>query len=272
MRSIFLVAIVLAASTAVAQPKKKTKLSPEAKQHMELALAAYGKADYDTAAREFGAAYEIDKEPSLLYGMAQAKRLGGHCAEAVPLYQRYLETKPNKSQVAAARSGIKLCEGAASKPTPDPTPPPDPTPAPASDPPPTPDPTPAPPAADPVAPPVDPVVVASPPPPPRDAPPWYTDRLAGFVTLGGIAVAGIGVGYLVAYRGTMSDADGAMFLDEYDDLLAKATTQRRIAVVGLGVGSAAIISGVLLYTMRDRAPRDVAVGTDGRSLYFAGEF
>jgi tetratricopeptide (TPR) repeat protein len=266
MRFILAVVVLLAVpSLAAAQPKK---LAPEAKQHLDLALKAYGADDYETAALEFDAAYKIDPEPSLLYGLAQAKRLGGHCDEALPIYKRYLDTKPTKSQVAAARSGIKLCEAAPKPaPPPDPVKPPDPPPP---DPEP-PDPPPPPVVADTTVtpPPPDP-----PPPPPSDGPPpWYTDKLGGALTIGGIAAAGVGVGFLVAYRGTMDKADAAEFLDDYDALLDKATTQRRIAYTGLAVGSAAIIGGVLVYVMRDRAPRDgVALGSDGRTLFVAGSF
>jgi hypothetical protein len=153
----FLVALALTwPSLAVAEDPH---LEGPARAHVEAGKAAYAAADYDVASREFEAAYAASPEPVLLYSWAQARRLGGHCADAIALYQRFLATSPTEAQITAARTGISLCEQPSTAHAPPPEPPPPPSPLPSS---------PSPP------PPRDP-----PPPAPLARPSWYRDPVGG---------------------------------------------------------------------------------------------
>ncbi|HEU5058851.1 MAG TPA: hypothetical protein VFU21_20095 [Kofleriaceae bacterium] len=73
------------------------------------ALAHYRDGDYESAARDFRAAYEIEADPELLYALGQALRLAGDCAGAIDAYQDFLITDPDEQQAAAAREKIEVC-------------------------------------------------------------------------------------------------------------------------------------------------------------------
>jgi len=231
------------------------KLKPEAQVHLDAALAAYNAKDYPTAIREFDQAYAIDPNPALLYATAQAQRFAGNCRVALKLYEQYLETRPNETQVQATKVGIAECQAAA--------PPPDPI---------TPPPTP--PASAPQLP-----VASDParadPPSQRDADPrpWYKDRLGGALTITGVAGIGVGVGFLVMASSSQRRAETAEFRDEFTAALDEATSRRRIGAIALTAGSALTLGGILIYVLRDRGARPVLTGgSDGRSLYVAGSF
>ena len=100
MRTSIVVTLVALAISAHAGP---------ADDHLATANAAYQRGDYDTASAELERAYALDPRSELLYGWAQAERLGGHCEAASDLYRRYLATKPNRDQVIAAQAGLGAC-------------------------------------------------------------------------------------------------------------------------------------------------------------------
>lgn len=108
MRAVAVAAlIVLAAADAVsAQPALS---SSDAQAHMDAGLALYDRGDYDAAIVQLEAAYRLDPAPPLVFAIAQAKRLAGHCDEALPMYEHYLATQPGPAQVRAAQTGIAMC-------------------------------------------------------------------------------------------------------------------------------------------------------------------
>lgn len=73
----------------------------EAKQRSNAGLAAFGQGRYQQAIEHFRAAYELVPAPLLLYNIAQAERLSGHCKAAIGSYQRFLETEPPKGRELA---------------------------------------------------------------------------------------------------------------------------------------------------------------------------
>lgn len=76
--------------------------------------AAYDRGDYAEALEQFTRAYELRPAPALLFNMAQASRLAGkgHCAEALRLYERYLEKEPspeNRAEVDERIVQMRSC-------------------------------------------------------------------------------------------------------------------------------------------------------------------
>ena len=65
-----------------------------------------GKATIATRIEAFEEAYVIAPSPGLLFDLAQAHRLAGHCREAAWLYRRYLATNPAEERAALARAEL----------------------------------------------------------------------------------------------------------------------------------------------------------------------
>ena len=231
------------------------KLKPEAQVHLDAALKAYEAKDYDVAFREFDQAYAVDPNPALLYATAQALRHASKCGPAIEMYRRYLDTRPNDTQVAAAKSGIATCEATIkteprSQPTPEPKPPP-PAPAPA------------------------PPVAQAPAQPVPSSASWYKrDPLADGLVVGG--AIGIGVGIVFLAKGSSSEhaSQTAQFRDDFIHDLDDATSQRRIGAVALSLGAAMAVGGIVVFVVRDRhdAAPTIVGGSDGRTVYLAGTF
>jgi tetratricopeptide (TPR) repeat protein len=238
-----------AADTAGTARADVPKVSPEAEQHLESGKAAYAAADYATASREFEAAYEIDPNPSLLYAWAQALRLNGRCADAVPIYRRYLETGPTDQVRIEVDKLIRLCEPV--KPVPEPK----------LDPP--------------LDLPLDPRPDRRPPAEPAHRPErrrWYRDVLGGTLTIGGVAVAGAGVAFLVASKRSEDAANRAELRSDFLELLDEATVRRRVGLVGLGLGAALVTGGIVRYVTRRGEPAGVAISTTGTAIHVRGTF
>ena len=258
---LLLVTLAVAHTSARAQ---QAKLKPEAQLHLDAALKAYSAKDYDVAFREFDAAYSADPNPALLYATAQALRHADKCTQALVVYKRYLDTHPSDAQVAAATSGIALCDEALKKSAAEPKP------QPASEPRPAPPPRPEPgPVASQPAP--GPEPASAPAQPPRtDA--WYQDKLADGLVVGG--AIGIGVGIVFLAKGGSSEraAQTAVLRQDFLRDLDDATSQRRIGAVALTAGSALAVGGLVVYVLHRKTSRTIVGGTDGRSLYVAGAF
>lgn len=237
----FALFLVLWPALAVAddeQQQPDISKNPTVNEHFHAGLAAYGKQDYATASHEFEIAYKLDPVPTVLYTWAQSERLGGHCDKAVPLYNKYLYADINEKQVLATREKIKLCEKSMPPPTAKKETPP-------------------------------------PPPPPDthdERPRWYKDKLAGALTALGAIGVGVGVVYLVKASGTRSDADNAMFLDDFKQGLDNATTQRRVGAVSLTLGLGLVASGIAVYVIHDKHNKKLVAGTDGRTVFIGARF
>jgi tetratricopeptide (TPR) repeat protein len=70
----------------------------------EEAVAAFNRGDFETAALNFRAAYEAKSDPMLLYNLGQALRRGGHRAEALEAYRRFVAEAPSSPQAKDARA------------------------------------------------------------------------------------------------------------------------------------------------------------------------
>ncbi|HEU0034983.1 MAG TPA: tetratricopeptide repeat protein [Kofleriaceae bacterium] len=208
-----------------------------AKPHVERGVAAYQAADYETASREFEAAFGLDPDPRSLYAWAQAQRLGGHCARALELYRQYLTTHPTADNDAAARTGISLCEQQLRD-----------------------------------QPVVEPVVERPRPPvtePPY--PPWYRDRLGNALVISGVAAIAIGGTFLVLGNREQDAAASAPTRDEFLAHLDSAGVRGTVGVTAAGIGGALVIGGIVRYATRGR-PSPVTVGVAGSSVTVLGRF
>jgi len=227
-----LVALALA---LVASPADARELKKEAQLRLDAGLREYAAGNYDRAIKEFEAAFGIDPDPDLLLAWAQAERLDGRCAVAVPRYRRYLDSKPGAEGVALARSGIDLCVASAPKERPK-------------------------------ARAKDCAAIGEQPLP------WYKNPIGGAIVVG-VAGLGVGTGFLIAASGNRDIADSAQTSDQFEVQLDRATMQRRVGVTIMVFGAALIGGGVAYHyaTRRKDAPSTV-VSTDGRSIFVARTF
>jgi tetratricopeptide (TPR) repeat protein len=247
------IATILVAAGSAARADEPPSARPAARPFVDAGTAAYGAGDYEAAAREFEAAYQIDPQPAMLYAWAQSLRLAGRCPEAIAVYQRYLATDPNAAQTAAAQHGLSLCE----RPHPvEPSPEPEPAEPPAEPPPET--------------------ARSEPAPGPAVAPAqrrrWYADPLGGALVIGGAASLGAGVGLLVRSSQNRDAAREATYREDFIERLDTATLQRRLGAAALGVGAALVTAGAVRYVTRRDRPGAVAVGVAGRALVILGRF
>ena len=233
-----LIALSLAPRLAGAQA---AHLKPEAQTHLDAALKAYDAKDYATAIPELERAYEIDPNPNLLYATAQAYRFSNKCTQAIDLYRRYVASKPNEAQVAAATTGISLCEAALKQQPP----------------------VVEPPSSEPAS-----VVTV---PMPRDTP-WYKDRVGDALTAGGAVAIGVGITFLVMANSSERASKTDQFRGDFLQHLDETTQRRRIGAVAITAGAALAAGGILVYVLRDHAAHPIVGGIDGQSVYLAGSF
>jgi hypothetical protein len=212
--------IVLAGSVAawlaLAPPSEPERT---ANPHFDPARAAFEAEDWDTAAREFEAAYAHDGRLEYLYAQAQAERLGGHCAQAVESYRRFIAAQPPEAAIEDANENIAKCDPAKPRP-----PPPRVTAAP----------TPK------EAAPVD-----------RDGArprPWYRDPWGGVLAFGGIAVGATGGALIGIAHDRERDAARAEDEQGYRDAIAGAPTMSRVGIGLLSAGAALLVAGIVRWS------------------------
>jgi tetratricopeptide (TPR) repeat protein len=76
----------------------------EARAHFKAAEAAKAHGEYQTAAVEYLAAYQLFEEPEFFFDTAEAYRLAGDEQNALTYYEKYLEIDPGGRGAAIARS------------------------------------------------------------------------------------------------------------------------------------------------------------------------
>lgn len=228
------VLLILLVSASVARADKAG-----AKTHLDAGIAAYRASDFETASRELEAAYGLDPDPKTLYAWAQARRQGGHCDLAVPLYEKYIALAPGEANVAAARTGISMCEQA----------------------------TPPPVENKPAAPPPTPTS-----PEPAEPSRWYEDTLGDTLAVTGVVGIGVGVTFMVLAKSSEDAANAATERDQFVDSLGQATLRWRVGFACAGVGAALVISGIVRYATRSTEPAHVAFTLTNRSIGIVGRF
>jgi tetratricopeptide (TPR) repeat protein len=114
MRAALLAAIVPAIALAPL-PARSDAAPADAIPAKARTLASQGRAahdagDYTAAIAAFTQAYVIAPSPALLFNLAQAYRLQGHCDDAALMYRRYLDTNPGPEQRALAEAHLASVE------------------------------------------------------------------------------------------------------------------------------------------------------------------
>ena len=110
MRILVGAAVLLAASVVHAGDAQDQKT---AKQLYEQGLRDFQAGDYDKAIEAFDAAMDIAPSPALHYNIAQAYRLKGDCAKALPAYRAFLREDPkapNRKKVLVRIAEMQRCQ------------------------------------------------------------------------------------------------------------------------------------------------------------------
>jgi tetratricopeptide (TPR) repeat protein len=233
MKRGFLIAAVVCA--AIAPAHAITEEDERAKAHFLAGQSYYEQASYADALREFNEAYRISKRPPLLYNIARCHEALEQYADAVKMLQRYLEEDPQTADRAAVETRIANLKERQAR------------------------------AEKPPAPSVAPPSVA--PPSAAHAKPAPRKRLYTWI------VGGVGVAALAAALGT-----GITSQLQYNDLSSKCTGNscdpatvanaqnkinngKKLALatdVLWPIGAAAVVTGVVLFFVEGRHPKEHA--------------
>jgi len=203
-----ILAAQLVAMTALA---RAAAADPAARGLFKQGIDDYKAQKYEAAAATLKQAYELDPKPDVLFALAQAERLGGHCPEAVAHYKKLLETIGDLPTAKLVQNSLALCpQPEAEKPRP------------------------IEPASRPETP---------PPPPPRPITKTivrevrHTDILATTLAAGGMLGLGAGGGLFLASRNSQDAADHARTLDDHERFTRHMMTERMAAFVAGGTGA-----------------------------------
>ena len=114
-------AVVAAAwlAGAVVQPVSHAQPGPASESELDRAKDLYKSAEaaiadgrFDDAVRDYGAAYELSKDPALFFKIGRANERAGRCDVAVSYYARYLrDGNPTEQFAATTRERIVACGG-----------------------------------------------------------------------------------------------------------------------------------------------------------------
>jgi len=233
MRAVVLAVVLGAFAAPLAAQPSEPAMSDAARAHWQRGITAYRAHSYRVARDELAACYRIEPRRECLFAWAQAARLDGDCATAVPLYRQYLANDLTDKQADAARAQLAACEGT--------------LPPPAADPP-------------PANPPSPPTPIGAAPPAPAPPAPWYRDRW----TLGLFGTASVAfTGATLLYLAARSDANAhPASYDDYTARLDRAHERRLLAIIAASAGTALITTGVLHLLFRDPAPAEPRVSLD----------
>ena len=209
-------------------PAPAPMMTDEARAHYDEGLRLYGDRNFAGAIREFEAGFTLEPRREFLFGEAQAYRLAGDCARAVPLYEKFLGSGPSPLQVEATRLALDRC---ARRPPPLPVPP--------------------------LAP-----AIRVPPPPPAPIAErftWWHDRWALGALGAGLVATGVGLGFVVAAHSAADQANGlgTTHYSDYARLWDTAERRQTIGVATLAGGGALLAAGALrLLWVHRHAPSD----------------
>jgi len=82
----------------------------EAEKLYQEGQAAYDAKQYDQAIAAWDKSYALSKLPALVFNLAQAHRLAGHCPKAVEAYKRFLTLDPQSAERPDAEQFLKELE------------------------------------------------------------------------------------------------------------------------------------------------------------------
>lgn len=178
---------------------------------------------YAEAAEAYARAFDETGEAVHLYSQAMSLRRAGSCAEAIGVFESFIEQAPPQPDVDAAQTQIAECEALLARSAPEPEPEPEPEPPPPA--------------------------ITEPPPPPEDTAPrrWTRDPWGGaLVAVGGI-VAVTGGGLLIASATSSAPTDET---ERQHSRREKSVRNTSIAGTALiGVGAAVLVGGIIRYAV-----------------------
>jgi hypothetical protein len=177
---------------------------PACRRKVDEGMAAYKARDFARAARLLGEAYALEPRRDVLFAQAQATRLTGDCAAALPLYQQFLDSDPPEQQIAATRIAMSRCEA-----------------------------TPPRPAV---------VVAVAPPPPPPAPPPFHRDLPGGLLVGGGLLAGGLGAALMASAHAQNGAAVVQDRYPDYAQRRASAEHRWGLGL-GLAIAGAALVLG-----------------------------
>jgi len=231
-------AVVIAATSVQAQPAPNVD---QAKTLYDAAQAAMTDARYADAIRDYGAAYELTKDPVLLFKLGTAHQKAGSCELALGFYRRYLkEGRPDEPFVNLTKDRIVACGGDPAVDT-----------APEPAPPPPPPPTPPPVATKPV----------QPPPPPAKPAPMLGRHRAAWLLVGG-SIAFVTIGSVLAYSSNAAERDledlyvglggsppvfDARTRERYEDVVAEGQRYETLSWISFGIAGGLAIGAAVRF-------------------------
>ncbi len=229
--------LLLAARVAAADPQA------DAEKFYGDGQAAYDDKRYDDAITAWQKSYDLTHLPALLFNIAQAHRLAGHCTKAVESYTAFIKADPSSAQRADAESRLKEIQ-------------------------------PCPAAA------VTVTAKITPPPPKPVEPAAPNHHLGGALVIGvggALAVGGAIFGQQAQSAANDVKAACSPHCEWTSALAAKDSDGRRDVDLqwGLYGGAAvAVIAGVILYRhgSHERAPVAIVPRTDGATLSYVGSW
>jgi tetratricopeptide (TPR) repeat protein len=192
---------------------------------VERAEEAFEAGRYHDAAEAFGEAYAAEPDPRFVYAQAQAERLGGDCARAIELYDRFLALDPAPGPAEAARTNRERCRHELERASPTSQPPPPPH------------------VVDP------PELVDEPPPPHR---PWHRDPLGGALVGSGLVLTALGTGLLVGGVTLDRSAADASIEGQFERDRDRAVGLHRAGIALTAIGAAVVIGGVVRWIVVSR--------------------
>ena len=218
-----------------AAPAPVGPMTPEAQALYDRGLELFRTRDFQGAVRVLERGFAVEPRREFLFAEAQALRLAGDCARAIPLYQRFIDLGAPPVQAEAARLGLDRC-------APERAPPaggPQPAAGPSAAPPPNPGPGTL------AAPGGAPGFRTGAPAPTTERPIWWRDPLVLASAGLGVAALGIGTAAWVASDRWADQAQSPRTTTEpeFDRLWNMATDRRELAIVSLAVGAGLLAAG-----------------------------
>lgn len=225
----FVIALLSVATVARAEPSDDKPPAPTetgdtpapmnaaAKERYDKGLALYSQREFRAAIDAFEEGFAIEPRREFLFAEAQAYRLAGDCAHAVPLFDRFLATQPSQIQIDATRLALDRCAHQAAPEAPRPV-------------------APAPPK------PYVPILFLPPPPWWRD--PWGVATLAT-----GLATAAVGGGFLLASERSWDAAHAPTVhvSTDFDRLIAQYQQRHTVGIVTLAAGGALCAAAIVRF-------------------------
>jgi hypothetical protein len=255
-----------------------------AREHYRQATVAFDRGEFAIAAREFGIAYEITRDPILFYRIALAYEKAGDCEAALIYYRRYLkEGKPGDKERVDTEAHIAACEKTTGGTPPPPPPPPDPV---ETKPPPPGETTLAPDLGggteEPLPPPPGGQEIGSTPPPSFADQPGTWKRTGAWISVGiavaaGTTAAVLGlsassreedIDNLIRFRnagGQPAEYSGQT-ARRYEELIDEGERYEKYSLIALGVTGAAAAAATLLFILEAGEP-DAPAGSTSAARF-----